>query len=185
MIYITSDLHLSHIQPFLYEPRGCDNPIEHNEKIVENWNSIITDNDEVYILGDLIMSNNEEAMKYLSQLNGKIYFLRGNHDTKGKIDLYNSIGLIDLGYAYLLKYKKFRFYLSHYPTLCGNYDDGKKLYQTTVCLCGHTHTKDRFADWDKGIIYHCELDAHNCFPVSIDEIIKELREKIAEAKENV
>ena len=43
-----------------------------------------------------------------------------------------------------------------------------------VNLCGHTHTRDRFADADKGWIYHCELDAHDMRPVTIDEILADI-----------
>ena len=28
---------------------------------------------------------------------------------------------------------------------------------------------------DKGLIYHVELDAHNCYPVSIDQIIEDIK----------
>ena len=47
-----------------------------------------------------------------------------------------------------------------------------------ISLCGHSHSQDAFADWDKGLIYHVELDAHNNFPVSIDSIIKDIKNKI-------
>ena len=33
---------------------------------------------------------------------------------------------------------------------------------------------------DKGIIYHCELDAHNCYPVCIDTIIEDIKNYIKE-----
>ena len=47
------------------------------------------------------------------------------------------------------------------------------LKKQVINLCGHSHTVNHFADMDKdkGYIYHCELDAHNMYPVSIDTII--------------
>ena len=68
--------------------------------------------------------------------------------------------------------------MSHYPTITSNHDYNKPLNKRLINLCGHTHTKDKFADWDKGIIYHVELDAHNNTPVNIEEIIKDIEIKL-------
>ena len=39
------------------------------------------------------------------------------------------------------------------------------------------HTTNKWLDWDKGLIYHVEVDAHNFFPVSLDTILNEIDEK--------
>jgi calcineurin-like phosphoesterase family protein len=87
-----------------------------------------------------------------------------------------------MGYADILKYNGYRFYLSHYPTIVSNYDDDKPLKKRTINLCGHTHTNNKFADINKGLIYHCELDAHNCTPVSLDQVILDMEQKVKECK---
>lgn len=175
-VYVTSDLHLSHSKEFLYKPRGFDSPQEHNQAIVNNWNSIVTDEDTVYILGDLIMSDSKDAMKYLKQLRGEIYFIKGNHDTANKVALYESLGFIGLGYAYVLKSGKWSFYLSHYPTAVGNYDD-EETHKKFYCLCGHTHTADKWKDFNQMKSYHVELDAHNNVPISIESIKEDIRNR--------
>ena len=38
MIWITSDLHLQHDKPFIYEARGFSSIQEHDEAIIKNWN---------------------------------------------------------------------------------------------------------------------------------------------------
>lgn len=184
MIYVTSDLHLCHNRDFLYEPRGFKNIYEHDEAIVSNWNSIINPEDDVYILGDLMLNDNERGRKLLSQLKGNLHIVFGNHDTDTRIEIYNNLwNVVEIcGYATVLKYNGYRFYLSHYPTLTSNFDD-KALKTRTICLCGHTHTKDAFYDWEYGVIYHCELDAHNNYPVSIEQIIKDMKEKVKECKD--
>ena len=58
-----------------------------------------------------------------------------------------------------------------------NYDE-KSLKQKIINLCGHAHTLDRFADFDKGLIYHCEVDAHDNKPVLLDDIIQEIKTKV-------
>lgn len=181
-IWVTSDLHLGHRQPFLYEPRGYDSAEEMVVWVVTNWNRLVADDDDVYVLGDLMLNDDESIHKYFCKLKGHIHVIVGNHDTDRRIELYKSFpNIVEVVMAKRLRYKKFHFYLSHYPTLVGNFDDGEKLYQKTINLCGHSHTTDPFADWDKGTIYHCELDAHNNQPVLLDDIITDLKNKINSA----
>lgn len=120
MIYVTSDLHLCHNQPFLYEPRSFSSIEEYNETIIQRWSLVVNPEDEVYILGDLMLNDNETGIACLKRLNGIKYFLYGNHDTDARIALYIEAGLIDEGYIKLLKYNHYRFYLSHYPTVTTN-----------------------------------------------------------------
>lgn len=177
MIYFTSDLHLGHDKDFLYAPRGFNSIEEHDLAIIQNWNNLITYEDDVYILGDLMLGDNDTGFHKLQQLNGKLHILYGNHDTDSRIELYNKLysAVEILGYSNILKYGKYHFYLSHYPTLTSNYDEDKPLNRKTINICGHCHSKDKFKDMDKGLIYHVELDAHDNKPVSIETILEDIR----------
>ena len=53
----------------------------------------------------------------------------------------------------------------------GNYKDKIPI----VCLAGHTHSPDRFQNMEHNC-YNVALDAHKCFPVSIDDIIADIKE---------
>lgn len=182
-IFVTSDLHLRHNKPFLYEPRGFTSIEEHDEAIVERWNSVVKPDDMVFLLGDLILNDNEKGIKLLKQLNGQLCVVWGNHDTLARQELIaKELPMtIILGYAHQMKYGKWTFYLSHYPTKVGNYDDTK--YHKTYCLCGHTHTQNRFADINDSC-YHVELDAHNNFPVNIEEIKLDLKNYIIKSEKS-
>ena len=179
-IFLTSDLHLNHQQSFLYEPRGFSSIEEMNEAIVERWNSVVKADDLIYNLGDIAMNDVESAISYLTRLNGRQKWIRGNHCTINKIEKIltacPNIQLLstpDTSYATLLKSNKWNFYLSHYPTKVGNYDDTK--YYKIWCLCGHTHTQDKFFDV-KDNCYHVEMDAHNCYPVNIEQIKEDIKQ---------
>lgn len=181
MIWITSDLHLQHDKPFIYEARGFSSIQEHDEAIIKNWNKLVEDYDVVYILGDLIMGESEQGIELLRRLNGSLRVILGNHCTTKRIELYKTLPNVEiLGYANILKYEKYRFYLSHYPTLCSNFNDGKTFKEKVINLCGHTHTKDCFADIDKGAIFHVEMDTNNCKPWKLDDIICNLKSKEGE-----
>lgn len=186
-IFITSDLHLMHSKEFLWGPRGFSSTEEMCEAIVERWNSVVKEDDVIYNLGDIALSDTEAAIPYLRRLNGHQIWLRGNHDTLNRVsqvlqecpniellgETYNS-------YATVIKTGKWSFYLSHYPTLIGNHEEWRRVAN----LCGHSHTQDKWADWDK-MCYHVEMDAHNCYPVNIEQIRKDIRQKRIEEQANI
>lgn len=56
MIYFTSDLHFGHNKEFLYKSRGYNSLNEMTEDIILKWNSTVQNEDDVYILGDLMLT---------------------------------------------------------------------------------------------------------------------------------
>lgn len=177
-IYITSDLHFGHSRNFVYEPRGFKTIWEHDKKIIENWNSVVDMTDDVYLLGDVMLGDNNYGLSCLKQLNGRIHIIRGNHDTDARLALYkNCYNVVEVCDAKYLKAENQMFFLSHYPSLTANWDTDKPLKSRIINLCGHVHTKDRWNDWDKGLIYHCEVDAHECKPINIKNIIEDIKEQ--------
>ena len=83
--FITSDLHLGHkrIREFCPESRGQFQSVEEmNEAIINNINSVVTDNDTLYILGDIAFNSPLIACDFLKQMNGEKVIVWGNHDRK-------------------------------------------------------------------------------------------------------
>lgn len=183
-IFLTSDLHFGHDREFLWGPRGFRSSIEHDEAIIANWNSVVGPKDDVYVLGDLMLGDNEWGCKCVGRLNGNIYLIRGNHDSdKRWYDIYPFIHTIEAQYgcAHLFHYRKYHFYLSHFPTLTGNLKK-KSLHQMTLNLHGHTHSRDKFYE-DRPYMYNVALDAHNNTPVLLDDIIEDMKNKVKECIE--
>ena len=179
-IFITSDTHFGHDREFIWGPRGFKSHVENDDAIIKRWNLIVKPEDIVYHLGDVILGDNEYGINCLKQLNGNINILPGNHDTKTRLSLYEQLDNVTvLSRAELIKYKKYSFYLSHYPTLTSNLDEGAPLKTRVINLCGHSHIKNRFKDMDKGLIYHVEIDCHNNFPISLDEILFDINHFIS------
>ena len=50
------------------------------EGLVENWNNVVTPDDVVYILGDVVMGKRAENLPVLNDLNGYKVLILGNHD---------------------------------------------------------------------------------------------------------
>ena len=175
MIWVTSDWHFCHNKPFLYEPRGFINQYDMNKAIIKNYNSVVNPEDEVYCLGDCMLSDNELGLQCIKSLKGKIHIIRGNHCTDNRIQLYKTCyNVVEVCDAKYLKYKRYKFYLSHYPTITENFDDDHRI--PLVNLYGHTHQKTNFYN-NNPYMYHVGLDSHNCYPVSIEQIIKDIKEE--------
>lgn len=180
-IWITSDWHFNHNKPFIYQARGFDTIADMNNSIIEKHNKIVSKEDTVYVLGDCLLGDNKIGIECLKQLNGQLHIIRGNHCSKERIELYRRLpNVVEVANSFYFSYDGYKFYLSHYPTITTRADAGKPLKKCLVNLCGHSHTKDPFEDWGIGMIYHCEVDAHDCAPVRIDKIITDLKQKISD-----
>lgn len=154
-----------------------------NTEIIRRHNEVVAPDDDIYVLGDLCMSADLDGNKRLIEsLKGNLHVLFGNHCTENRQNMYQECkNVVEIcGYATILKYRKYRFYLSHYPCLTANTDDGKTLRECTLNLCGHYHTEDCFADWNKGRVFHCEVDTNNCYPWNLDNIIEKMRKRVME-----
>ena len=183
MDFFTSDLHIGHAQSFIWQKRGFSSIEEHDTTILRNWNSTVSPYDNVYILGDLCMNSDEkEWNRIFKLLYGKKYFIIGNHDTDNKILKYeDDYNITNLGYGYVYKYnKKWQFFLSHYPTFTSSLSD--TTHYPLVNLYGHTHQNTNFFNENNPYMYHVGVDSHNCFPISIEQIIIDIEKKKTECE---
>lgn len=178
MFYFISDLHFGHNKDFVYKARGFNTVEEMNEKILENINSRVGKDDTLFVLGDIYMTGEENA-EYFKRINCEnIHIILGNHDTHNKVmNLFGTGKITDVSYADVIKWKKYSFYLSHYPTITTK--ESKHLSTSLINLFGHTHQTEKFYITETGKVipwmYNVGCDAHNCMPVSIEEIIADCR----------
>jgi calcineurin-like phosphoesterase family protein len=169
-IFLVSDWHFCHNKPFLYEPRGFTNVEDMNEAIVHNHNEIVDWGDIVYVLGDCCLTDTERGIKFIKRLNGQKYLAFGNHCTDSRLERFKEENIFyDIQFGYRLRYGKFSFWLSHYPMKMGNFKDKHPVWN----LSGHTHKKDKFEN-GADCVYNISLDAHENYPVSLDEIVKDI-----------
>lgn len=140
MIFVTSDWHFSHDREFVYKPRGFNSVEEMNIALVERHNSIVTPEDDVYVLGDLCLGGAdslERNKEFISSMNGKLHIAFGNHCTDSRKKMYAELpNVVETAWAIALKYRKYHFYMSHFPTLTGNLEK-ESLKQMIINLYGH------------------------------------------------
>ena len=119
-----------------------------------------------------MLKNDDYGIECLKQLKGHKYLAIGNHDSEARITRYEKEHIFEkIQYGYRLRNNKYTIWAQHYPAMMGNYKDKAP----TICLAGHTHSPDKFQNMVNGC-YNVALDAHNCFPVDIDTILKDIKE---------
>lgn len=186
-IYLTSDFHFNHDREFIWRSRGFQSIGEMNEAIIERYNSIVTEEDDVYILGDLMLGGPaalQNGIEYIGRLNGKLHIVRGNHDSVTRWIMFRSLSnVVEVENSIYLDYEGHHFYLSHYPSITGSLHSDN-LKHMTLNLYGHTHQKTNFFE-DMPFMYHVGVDSHDCKPVNIEEIIPEMNYKMYECKEQL
>lgn len=117
-------------------------------------------------------SDLQANLRLINRLKGKKYLAYGNHDTEARLKAFKTNHFFeDIQMGYRLKYKKHMFILTHYPTITANGDDLR-----VINLYGHTHQKDNFFE-DRPYMYHVGVDSHNCTPVLLETIVKEIKMK--------
>lgn len=188
-IFVVSDWHFNHSREFIYGVRGFHSVEEMNEAIIERHNSTVDSDDDVYVLGDLCLGGGEPGITaknkaLIERMNGRIHIILGNHDTPARQEMYRMCNnVVEVVYATMVHYRGYHFYLSHFPTLTANLEK-EPLKQCTINLFGHTHSSDPFYQ-DMPFMYNCAIDAHNCYPVLLDDAIEHMKLKVKECKEQL
>jgi calcineurin-like phosphoesterase family protein len=85
--FLISDTHFGHsnIVKFLRKDgtklRPWENIKEHDQALIDNWNSAVKPEDKVYHIGDFGLSNSTHLIRITQALNGTKILIKGNHDT--------------------------------------------------------------------------------------------------------
>lgn len=112
LVYIISDLHLGHKNIGKFEPNRLFVPFEstqeHDDILIDRWNSRVTKRDLVFVLGDVAFTT-EALQRFDKECVGRKILVRGNHDVLAE-GLYHKIFEKIYG---IFKYKG--HWLSHAP----------------------------------------------------------------------
>lgn len=85
-IFVVSDTHFNHanILKFVDKDGKVFRPFasveEMNEVMVAKWNDLVRDQDIIYHLGDVYLTNGQQANAILHRLRGRKRLILGNHD---------------------------------------------------------------------------------------------------------
>lgn len=91
--FFIGDTHFGDENILRFENRPFRNVDNMDLTLIDNWNNRISKDDEIYIVGDFGAVGYESAI--LEKLNGTIYLIKGNHDTKSN-DEYRKYGFAEV-----------------------------------------------------------------------------------------
>ena len=167
MNYYISDCHFFHQNVLHLANRPYSTVEEMNEDIILRWNARITNDDDVYILGDMFFrfDDIQQVKDILNRLNGKKHLIKGNHDRFLKQirwqDYFESFDL----YKEIADGDRFVI-LFHYPI-----EEWNGFYRNSYMVYGHVH--DNFTN----VKYHprklnAGVEVNNYEPKTLDELIE-------------
>ena len=170
-VWFTSDLHFWHKNICKYCNRPFETMEEMNQALINNWNSVVKEDDTVFVLGDMGFCGYDKLEPLMSQLNGNKYLIQGNHDSDKIVFRLYEANIIE-GY-----------YKMHEVTIIG--DEECPDQQLTLChfpmidwpnkergawmVHGHQHQLPETPScsvmhWDVGV------DKNNLKPVSFEQL---------------
>ena len=80
MNYYIADMHLGHKNVLKFDSRPFESVEEMNKTLIANWNAKVTDEDDVWLLGDFCYRSDKDPSFYLKKLKGRKHLIIGNHD---------------------------------------------------------------------------------------------------------
>lgn len=135
-----------------------------DETLIENWNSVINNHDDVWVLGDISLGlRKEEIQKRISRLKGIKNLVKGNHD------YYSGAFYREIGFHSVSKYPIIRngfMVLSHEPLqmITGPYFN----------IYGHVHDDKNYKDFTENS-FCVSAERINYTPISEKEIIERVK----------
>lgn len=180
-LFVVSDLHFMHDNVIKFCNRDVT-PEEHDEMIIREFNSVVSEDDIVINLGDIAYGMHnyrypKETLKNLySRLNGSHILVRGNHDEETDEFYRRELGFLSV-HEYLQIGTNF---FCHYPATEDKWTTKKQremneIFNKSGCTRlyhGHIHNKVVDDEFLRNTFTHinCCVDANNFKPVFIKEL---------------
>ena len=166
MIYFTADAHFGYEGIIGLCGRPFENAAEMDEIMVALWNSTVSGNDTVYILGDLFYRHRDPE-SVLKELNGKKHLIIGNHDASWLKKIDPSKYFISVENTAKISDGKRGLILSHYPLL--TWWDGDYVVH------GHIHNDRSSSYWpavkNDPKMLNAGVDINGFRPVTFDQLV--------------
>lgn len=182
--WFTADLHIGH--KLVSGLRGFETPLDHDQQLAANWDSLVRPGDQVWILGDISVGSKdgqERALDWVSDRVGAKHLISGNHDSTHPMhrdshkwvwrymEVFESVNS-----AGRRRHDGKNVLLSHMPYV-GDHTEVQRFDQWRLSdhglpiLHGHTHQEGRISHSPKGTLQiHVGLDAWGLKLVHLSQI---------------
>lgn len=175
--WFTADLHLGHANIIRYSDRPFLDADAMNRALIDRWNEVVDDGDDVWMLGDFAMGKIDETLPLVGKLGGRKLLLTGNHDrcwadhgrrAEGWTERYLEAGFAEVIHGQIdLDVGGTEVVACHFPYRGDSHDQDRYVEQRPVdrgrwLLHGHVH--DRWQQ--RGRMINVGVDAWDYQPVS-------------------
>lgn len=171
--WFSSDHHFFHKNILTYCQRPFSSLDEMHEKLIANWNSVVADDDDIFVLGDFCFGGVEKSISVLQQLRGHKHLIIGNHDFGGKISKAKKCGWESVEQDGWVQDGKRHIKLSHYP-YHGDRGEEERFKERRLkdegawLLHGHVHQH-----WGiQGRQINVGVDVRGYFPISLATVLE-------------
>lgn len=166
--YYIADTHFGHANIIRFCNRPFDDVRDMDRTMAEYWNLRVTDDDDVYIVGDFIYKSAEPAEEIIGRLRGRKHLVIGNHDAKWMKGVDLGKHFVEVDHAlFTVDDQRRRIWMCHYP--CMTWPKG------SYHVYGHIHNDRPASFWPLLSTYENALNAGvdvNAFmPATLDELI--------------
>lgn len=184
-VFFTSDTHFGHKAILDFCHRPFKDIEEHDQALINNWNSVVSPEDTVFHLGDFCFGGYPKWKEIREQLNGHIILIKGNHDEKNMNA--SAIQLFDyVSYQMRILIDSQTVYLNHFPYLCFAHQDPAHYKDYIIQCYGHVHSGPLSTATDMERLKYCfptqydvGVDNNNYTPVSWKEVQEKINQQIA------
>lgn len=165
-IFFTADMHFGHKAIIESCKRPFSDIDEMDFKLVSNWNDKVSKEDVVYVVGDAFWTD-DAVFEILPQLNGRIFFMYGNHDSSLSIvQKFFTEHVVLHNQIQELKTNGTRIIMCHYPLATWNL-----RHQDSIHVHGHVHNNFPKYRKDTGRRINISVEHWDYAPIALEEIL--------------
>jgi calcineurin-like phosphoesterase family protein len=181
--WFVSDTHFGHANIIKYCNRPFHSVHEMENALIQNWNQYVGKDDVVYHLGDFAMGEKSKMQsqieRILSQVNGNLIVIRGNHDHSKNLVFFPSVVNSEV-----IKIGTYDVELVHNPshakwdkdfTLCGHVHNSWRMKHKDEIIPGDIRHNPNYS-YDnivaKTFVLNVGVDVHGFRPISEDEVLE-------------
>lgn len=111
--WIISDTHFGHKNIIKF----CGRPENHEEIILNNWMSMVKDQDTTLHLGDVMFGGRYSYhwAEQIAEIPGEKLLIRGNHDHSKEVKILQNVAGFEIIDDFIQEFNGQKIYFSHYP----------------------------------------------------------------------
>jgi len=171
--FFLADLHFGHGNIIGFSGRPFEDASDMDRTLIGNWNSRVSNDDHVYIVGDLFYggrdaAGQQKAIETVKKLNGILHLVAGNHDIPYLKNADYHYLFADVDHLRYLSHEGQSIFLCHYPLA-----EWSGYFRGSWHIYGHIHNQKNAAFLymrNQENALNAGVDICNFMPVTFSEL---------------